>query len=57
MLKKSVEDVSQGGDGLLRYQGHLYVPNVDELRGQILSEAHSSRYSIPPEATKMYRDL
>lgn len=42
---------------MLRYQGHLCVPNVDDLREQILTEAHSSRYFINPRATKMYRDL
>jgi len=35
----------------------MYIPNVDELREKILDEAHSSRYSIHPGATKMYRDL
>ncbi|XP_070002207.1 uncharacterized protein [Nicotiana sylvestris] len=51
----------QGGsiveDGVLRHQGCLCVPNVDGLRGRILQEAHSSRYSIYPGSTKMYRDL
>ncbi|WMV37778.1 hypothetical protein MTR67_031163 [Solanum verrucosum] len=53
VLKKSVEAFSQGGDGVLRYQGRLCVPNVDDLREQILTEAHSSQYSIHPGATKM----
>ncbi|WMV18994.1 hypothetical protein MTR67_012379 [Solanum verrucosum] len=53
----SVEAFSQGGDGVLRYQGHLCVPDDDGLREQILEEAHSSRYSIYPGATKMYHDL
>ena len=44
-------------DGLLRYQGSLYVPDIDDLRRQILGKAHGSRYSIHPGATKMYRDL
>ncbi|WMV58999.1 hypothetical protein MTR67_052384 [Solanum verrucosum] len=57
VLKKSVEAFSQGGYGVLRYQGRLCVPNVDGLREQILSKAHSSRYSIHPIATKMYCDL
>ena len=51
------EVFSQGGDGVLRYQGRLCVPNVGELRQHILAEAHNSRYSIHPGATKMYRDL
>ena len=46
-LKKSVETkvieaFSKGGDGVLRYQGRLCVPNVDGLRELILEEAHSS---------------
>ena len=54
---QKVEDFSQGGYGVLRYQGRLCVPNVGELRQQILEETHNSRYSIHPGATKMYRDL
>ncbi|WMV32942.1 hypothetical protein MTR67_026327 [Solanum verrucosum] len=57
LLKMSVEDFSQGGEGMLRYQGILCIPNVDDLRDQILSQAHSSRYFIHPGATKKYRDL
>ncbi|WMV58615.1 hypothetical protein MTR67_052000 [Solanum verrucosum] len=57
VLNKSVEDFSQGGDGVLRYQCRLCVPNVDGLREKILEEAHSSRYFMHPGATKMYRDL
>ena len=48
---------SQGEDGLLRYQGRLCVPDVGELKQHILAEAHNSRYSIHPCATKMYRNL
>ena len=42
----SVEVFSQEGDGVLRYQGRLCVPDVGELRHHILVEAHNSRYSI-----------
>ncbi|KAH0658050.1 hypothetical protein KY289_026798 [Solanum tuberosum] len=52
-----VEVFSQGGDGVLRYQGRLYVPDLGELRQHILAEAYTFRYSIHPGATKMYRDL
>ncbi|WMV25511.1 hypothetical protein MTR67_018896, partial [Solanum verrucosum] len=44
-------------DGVLHYQGHLCVSNVDTLREQILSKAHNSWYSIHSGATKIYRDL
>jgi len=57
VLKKSVKAFSRGGDCVLRYQGRLCVPNVDDLREQIFLEAHSSRYSIHPGASKMYCDL
>ena len=52
-----VEVFSQGGDGVLRYQGRLCIPDVGELRQHILREARNTRYSINPGATKMYRDL
>ncbi|WMV25289.1 hypothetical protein MTR67_018674 [Solanum verrucosum] len=32
MFKNFVEAFSQGGDGVLLYQGHLCAPNVDDLR-------------------------
>ncbi|XP_070050863.1 uncharacterized protein [Nicotiana tomentosiformis] len=51
------KEVSIGEDGVLRLQGRLCVPKVDDVRERILEEAHSSRYSIHPGATKMYRDL
>ena len=52
-----VEVFSQVGGGVLRYQGRLCVPDVGELRQQILAEAHNSRYFIHPGVTKMYRDV
>lgn len=48
---------SQGGHGVLWYQGRLCVPYNDGLRGQIVTEAHSSRYSIHPGSIKMYCNL
>ena len=52
-----MEVFSQGGDGVIRYHGRLYVLDVGELRQLILAESHNSRYSIHPDSTKMYRDL
>ncbi|XP_019225443.1 PREDICTED: uncharacterized protein LOC109207021 [Nicotiana attenuata] len=45
------------GDGVLRYKGHLCVPDVAGLRDKIMSEAHYSRYSIYPGSMKMYHDI
>ncbi|XP_070034544.1 uncharacterized protein [Nicotiana tomentosiformis] len=43
--------------GSLRYQGRLCVPNVDGLRERIMTEAHTSRYSVHLGSMKMYHDL
>ncbi|KAH0738661.1 hypothetical protein KY290_037366 [Solanum tuberosum] len=55
--KQRVLAFEQRGDGVLRYQGRLCVPMIDGLQEKIMEEAHSSRYSIHPDSTKMYRDL
>ena len=52
-----VEVFLHGGDGVLHYQGRLRVPDLGELIQHIIAEAHNSRYSIHPSATKMYNDL
>ena len=52
---KRVEVFSQMGDGVLCYQGRLCVPDVGELRQNILAEAHNCRYCIHSCASKMYR--
>ncbi|XP_070008038.1 uncharacterized protein [Nicotiana sylvestris] len=42
---------------VLKLNDRLCVPDVDGIRKAIMEEAHSSRYSIHPGATKMYLDL
>ena len=44
-------------EGVLRIKRRVCVPRVDDFIHTILTEAHSSGYSIHPGATKMYRDL
>ncbi|XP_060217135.1 uncharacterized protein LOC132644561 [Lycium barbarum] len=64
-LLKLKEQVEQGqtkratidSDRLLWHDGRLCVPDVEDVRQTIMEEAHSSRYSIHPGATKMYQDL
>jgi hypothetical protein len=43
--------------GILWYGKRLCVPNEEELKQQILAEAHMTPYSIHPGGTKMYKDL
>jgi hypothetical protein len=45
------------GKGVMRYTYRIWIPNDQELKDEILHESHSSRYSIHPGSTKMYRDL
>jgi hypothetical protein len=43
--------------GIVWFNNRIVVPNNDEVRQQILDEAHLSRYSIHPGSTMMYHDL
>jgi hypothetical protein len=43
--------------GIVWFNNRIVVPKNDEVRQQILDEAHLSRYSIHPGSTKMYHDL
>ncbi|KAK1429939.1 hypothetical protein QVD17_12297 [Tagetes erecta] len=45
------------GDGILRFNNTLWVPNFGGLQDIILEEAHKSKYSIHPGSDKMYKDL
>ena len=45
------------GDGTLVLGQRLSVPDVIELKKEIMEEAHSSAYAMHPRSTKMYRTL
>nr|GEW34960.1 putative reverse transcriptase domain-containing protein [Tanacetum cinerariifolium] len=44
-------------DGVLWQGTRLCVPNDATLREALLTEAHSSSFSVDPGSTKMYHDL
>ena len=44
-------------DGSLRYRGQVVVPQLTDLREEILKEFHCSQFAVHPGGTKMYRDL
>ena len=44
-------------DGSLRYRGRVVVPQLTDLREEILREFHCSRFVVHPGGTKMYQDL
>ena len=43
-------------EGTLRLDTGLCVPDVDELRKEIMEEAHFSAYSFNPGSTKIHID-
>ena len=57
VLRGEAKEAIIDEEGILRIKGRVCVPRVDDLIHTILTKAHSSRYSIHPGATKMYRDL
>ena len=44
-------------DGMLMQGDKMYVPNIEELKRDILDEAHISAYAMHPESTKMYHTI
>ena len=44
-------------DGSLQYRGRVVVPQSTDLREEILSEFHCSRFAVHLGCTKMYQDL
>ena len=44
-------------DGSLRYRGRVVVPQLTDLREEILREFHCSRFTVHPGGMKMYWNL
>ena len=44
-------------DGSLRYRRRVVVPQLTDLREEILREFHCSRFAVHPGGTMMYQDL
>ncbi|GJZ91372.1 retrotransposon protein, putative, ty3-gypsy subclass [Tanacetum coccineum] len=61
-IVQNVEDgkhteFSVDDDGVVWFEDRLCVPNDQVLREKVMTEAHSSPFTIHPGSTKMYRDL
>ena len=64
-LSKIVEEVKSGSrddfslqkDGTLMIGERLCIPSIEDLKQEILEEAHCSTYSMHSGSTKMYRTL
>ena len=57
-VKSGVQtDFSLKEDGTLVLGERLCVPKIDDLKREIMEEAHCSAYSLHPGSTKMYHTL
>ncbi|KAA0057668.1 pol protein [Cucumis melo var. makuwa] len=50
-------EFSLSSDGGLLFERRLCVPSDSAVKTELLSEAHSSPFSMHPSSTKMYQDL
>ena len=55
--KGEISDFNLSSAGILRFRNRIVVPKDENLRREILDEAHRSKYTIHPGSTKMYQDL
>ena len=44
-------------EGVLYFRDRLCVPKIEDLRNEIMTEAHGPKYSMHPRSTKMYHNL
>ena len=56
-LRGYYKKLRQDSRGLWTRYGRIWVPYTCEARQTLMDEAHKSKFSIHPGATKMYRDL
>ncbi|KAD2805228.1 hypothetical protein E3N88_38605 [Mikania micrantha] len=56
-IKGQVKNLEEDERGLLTRWGRVWIPPTCPFKEVLLEEAHKSKYSIHPGATKMYRDL
>ena len=50
-------DFNFDNEGVLWISGRLWVPDVENLRDEILEEAYYVAYSVHPSYTKMYHNI
>ncbi|XP_073133537.1 uncharacterized protein [Henckelia pumila] len=63
LLTWKLKDEAKGGalytvkDVIVHHKGRMWVPTVDSLRKDVMTEAHTVPYSIHPGSRKMFKDL
>ena len=56
-LDPKYEGYSLEVDGLLRYQGRMYIPENGDIQSIILKEAYRALYCAQPGVKKMCADM
>nr|GEV65646.1 hypothetical protein [Tanacetum cinerariifolium] len=56
-LNGTEQQMENKEDGSLHYMDRIWVSLLGSVRTKIMDEAHKTRYSVHPEADKMYYDL
>ena len=61
-LERIAEHISERPDfriveGVLYFRDRLCAPKIDDLRNEVMTEAHGTKYSMHPGSTKMYQNL
>lgn len=54
---ESLKDYDIDSRGGIRKFGRLIVPNISDLRKDILEDSHRSKFTIHPGSSKMYADM
>ena len=57
MKNGKMKELSYSEEGNLKFESILYVPNVGELKWEIMKEAHYSAYAMHLGSIKVYRML
>jgi hypothetical protein len=52
-----IDRLEENDNGIKTRFGRMWIPRFCKVKELLLNEAHKSRYSIHPGATKMYQDL
>ncbi|XP_071921807.1 uncharacterized protein [Coffea arabica] len=55
--KGEITDFNLSSEGVLRFKNRIVVPGNENLKREILEEAHQSKYTIHPGSNKMYQHL
>jgi hypothetical protein len=55
--EKEGNDFHSDKEGLLCFRGRCCVSNQEDIKQEILAEAHQSKFSMHSEETKIYKDM